>query len=153
AIIPLVDYLMLNGKVLGPAEGDEGRWMRQYLYMAFFTRLFSRAPDSVLDQLHDILVEAHRTSPRRVPIKEIAAFIARREKQGPYQFRDEYLWDLDLVLNIIDGGVIEIPKKRGWSLERDHLFPQNQLKLHGIERDVDDIGNFRLLAKVRNISK
>lgn len=153
AIIPLIDYLLLNGKVLGPAEGDEGKWMRQYLYMAFFTRLFSRAPDSVLDQLHDILVEAQRTSPRTFPIREIGAFMGRREKKGPYQFRDEYLWDLDLVLNIIDGGVIEIPKKRGWSLERDHLFPQNQLKLHGIEHDVDDIGNFRLLAKVRNISK
>jgi hypothetical protein len=153
AIIPLIDYLMLNGKVLGPAEGGESRRMRQYLYMAFFTRLFSRAPDSVLDQLHDILVEAHRKSSGTFPIKEIGAFMARREKKGPYQFRDEYLWDLDLVLNIIDGGVIEIPKKRGWSLERDHLFPQNQLKLHGIERDVNDVGNFRLLAKVRNISK
>lgn len=85
--------------------------------------------------------------------RKLGAFMARREKKGGYQFRDEYLWDLDLVLNIIDGGVIEIPHKRGWSLERDHLFPQNQLKLHKIERDVNDVGNFRLLAKVRNISK
>jgi hypothetical protein len=153
AVIPLIDYLMLNGKVLGPTEGDESRRMRQYLYMAFFTRLFSRAPDSVLDQLHNILMEAHQKSPGTFPNKEIGAFMAHREKNGSYQFRDEYLWDLDLVLNIVDGGVIEIPKKRGWSLERDHLFPQNQLKVHGIQQDVNGLGNFRLLAKVRNISK
>jgi hypothetical protein len=153
AIIPLIDYLMLNEKVLGPAEGDESRRMRQYLYMAFFTRLFSRAPDNVLDQLHDILLEAHHTTPGTFPIKEIGAFMARREHKDAYQFRDEYLWDLDLVLNIIDGGVIEIPQKRGWSLERDHIFPRNQLNCHRIERDVNDLGNFRLLVKVRNISK
>lgn len=153
AIIPLIDYLMMNGKPLGPAEGEEIKRMRQYLYMAFFSRLFSRAPDSVLDQLHDILVATRRTSPSTFPIKEIGAFMGRREKKGGYQFRDEYLWDLDLVLNVVDSGVIEIPHKWRWSLERDHIFPQNQLQLHKIERDVNDVGNFRLLAKVRNISK
>lgn len=57
------------------------------------------------------------------------------------------------MLNIVDGGILEIPRKRGWSLERDHIFPQNQLKIAGIEKDVHDIGNFRLLGKARNISK
>ena len=86
-------------------------------------------------------------------IQQIGQFIGNRERKGGYQFRDEYLWDLDLVLNIIDGGVLAIPRQRGWSLERDHLFPQNQLKTRHIEKDVNDIGNFRLLGKSRNISK
>jgi len=153
AVIPLIDYLMLNNKRMGPDEGEESLRMRQYLYMAFFSRLFSRAPDSVLDQIHDIIVEAHRAAPGVFPIDELGAFMGRREKKGGYQFRDEYLWDLDLVLNIVDGGVLEIPRKRGWSLERDHIFPQNQLKIAGIEKDVHDVGNFRLLGKVRNITK
>jgi len=153
ALIPLVDYLMMNMKYLGPNDGEESTMMTQYLYMALFTRMFSRAPDSILDQLHDILVHASQTSPGKFPIQEIGAFIAKREKKGEYYFRDEYLWDLDLVLNIIDGGVLQIPKLRSWSLERDHIFPRHQLELREIDKDVNSIGNFRLYGKSRNISK
>jgi hypothetical protein len=153
ALIPLIDYLILNKKYLGPAEGKETILMRQYLYMAFFARLYSRAPDSVLDQLHDILVKAHKDMPGQFPIKEIGEFIARREKKSSFSFREEYLWDLDLVLNIIDGGVLQIPKQRTWSLERDHIFPQQELKNRKITKDVDDVGNLRFLGKSRNISK
>jgi hypothetical protein len=153
ALIPLIDYLMLNKKYLGPGDGEESNRMKQYLYMAFFTRLFSRAADSILDQLHDILVLAYQKNPGQFPIEEIGAFIAKKEKKGEYRFRDEYLWDLDLVLNIIDGGVLEIPKVRSWSLERDHIFPRHQLQLRKIDQDVNDLGNFRLYGKSRNISK
>ncbi len=127
--------------------------MRQYLYMSFFARLYSRAPDSPLDQIHDILLKAKTVTPGVFPIDEIGELMAHREKKGGFQFRDEYLWDLDLVLNIIDGGVTEIPEKRGWSLERDHIFPRHQLCQLGIGKDVNDIGNLRLLGKSRNISK
>lgn len=144
---------MMNGKVLGPDEGAESNAMRQYLYMSMFTRLFSRAPDSVLDQIHDILKAAHKSQAGTFPIKELGDLMARRERKGSYQFREEYLWDLDLVLNIVDGGVKEIPAKRGWSLERDHIFPQNQLRLANISEHVNNVGNFRLLGKSRNISK
>jgi len=153
ALVPLIDYLMLNKKYLGPNDGEESNQMKQYLYMAFFTRLFSRAADSILDQLHDILVLAYQTNPGKFPIEEIGAFISKREKKGEYRFRDEYLWDLDLVLNIIDGGVLEIPKVRSWSLERDHIFPRHQLELRKIDQDVNNLGNFRLYGKSRNISK
>jgi hypothetical protein len=153
ALIPIIDYLILNRKYYGPDEGEESIWMKQYLYMAFFTRLYSRAPDSVLDQLHDILVYAQQTDPGKFPIQAIGDFIAKREKKGGYSFRDDYLWDLDLVLNIIDGGVLQIPKVRSWSLERDHIFPRHQLELKKIQTDVNSLGNFRLLGKSRNISK
>jgi hypothetical protein len=153
ALIPIIDYLMLNKKYLGPDEGEETTFLRQYLYMSFFSRLYSRALDNVLDQLHDILVKAHNENPGRFPIEEIGEFIARREKKESYCFRDEYLWDLDLVLNIIDGGVIQIPKLRTWSLERDHIFPQHELFLRKIKFEVNDIGNLRFLGKSRNISK
>lgn len=153
ALIPLIDYLMMNGKLLGPEEGTESNAMRQYLYMSMFSRLFSRAPDSVLDQIHGILASAHSNQVVEFPINELGDLMARRERKGNYQFREEYLWDLDLVLNIVDGGVKEIPSKRGWSLERDHIFPQNRLRLAGISEHVNNVGNFRLLGKSRNISK
>lgn len=155
SLIAPIDYLMMNGKVIGPDEGTESNAMRQYLYMSMFTRLFSRAPDSVLDQIHDILIVAHDNQTGAFPIKEIGDLMARRERKGSYQFREEYLCDLDLdlVLNIVDGGVKEIPAKRGWSLERDHIFPQNQLRIANITEHVNNVGNFRLLGKSRNISK
>ncbi|MHC1740631.1 MAG: DUF262 domain-containing protein [Anaerolineaceae bacterium] len=153
ALIPIIDYLIMNKKYLGPSDGNENNWMKQYLYMSFFTRLYSRAPDSTLDQIHDILVKSHKEKPGIFPIKELGAFMAKREKKGEYIFRDEYLWDLDLVLNIIDGGVLQIPKIRAWSLERDHIFPKHQLELRKIKVDVNSIGNFRLEGKSRNISK
>ena len=153
ALIPLIDYLMMNGKVLGPNEGLESNAMRQYIYMCMFTRLFSRAPDSVLDQIHDILKAARDNQTGVFPIKELGDLMARRERKDSYQFREEYLSDLDLILNIVDGGVKEIPAKRGWSLERDHIFPQNQLQISNISEHVNSVGNFRLLGKSRNISK
>ncbi len=152
ALIPLLDYLMLNEKFLGPSDGDESVYMRQYLYMSFFTRLYSRAPDSVLDQLHDILVKVHESRPGDFPVQEISSFIARRRGET-YEFRDSYLWDLDLVLNIVDGGVLVIPTLRTWSLERDHIFPRHQLEQSQITQDVNDVGNLRLMGKSRNISK
>lgn len=152
ALIPLIDYMIMNKKVLGPADGFESDSMKQYLYMSFFTRLYSRAPDSVLDQLHDILVKSYQQKPGVFPIDAIADFISRR-KVEPYQFKDQYLWDLDLILNIIDGGVISIPAQRTWSLERDHIFPQSQLASRNITQNVHSVGNLRYCRKSRNISK
>ena len=153
ALIPVIDYLVQNELWLGPSDGEESTALRQFLYMAFFTRLFSRAPDSPLDQIHNAIMQAKLTQPGKFPVAEISKVIIDREKRDTYEFRDEYLWDLDLVLNIIDGGVKEIPRKRSWSLERDHIIPKNQLASRGITTDVDDVGNLRLLGKSRNISK
>jgi hypothetical protein len=153
ALIPIIDYLYQNERWLGPKEGVESTTLRQFLYMSYFTRLFSRAPDSPLDQIHDAILKAKAASLGNFPVADVGKVIIGREKKGSYEFRDEYLWDLDLVLNIIDGGVKEIPKKRSWSLERDHIVPRHQLSENGITADVDDVGNLRLLAKSRNISK
>lgn len=154
ALIPIIDYLMLNERKDGIRDGEESTLIRQYLYMTFFTRLFSRSPDSVLDQIHDILKQAHASRAGSFPIKEISALIEKREKRGPYQFRDIYLDDLDLVLNTtVPGGVVDLPKKRGWSLEIDHIVPKAQLSTRSITLHVDDIGNLRMWPKLPNIIK
>jgi len=152
ALIPLLDYLMLSGQLNAPWQEAERRKMVEYLYMAFFARLFSYGVDNVLDQLHELMTEENKKS-KLFPIERLREFIGRRAKVA-YGFRDEYLQDLDLVLNCIaPGGVEQIPKKRGWSLERDHIFPQAELGRNNIERDVNDLGNLRLLAKAHNIAK
>ncbi len=86
---------MLNKKYIGPSDGDDNIFMRQYLYMSFFTRLFSRAPDGVLDPLHDILVKTYQENPGIFPIQKISQFIAKRRAEN-YEFRESYLRDLDL---------------------------------------------------------
>ncbi len=71
-----------------------------------------------------------------------------------YEFSNTMLNDLDLVLNITQGGVAEIPNKRGWSLERDHIFPQSVLEKKGISDElINNVGNLRLINKNRNILK
>src|ERR1035441_658871 len=45
-------------------------------------------------------------------------------------------------------------KRRGWSLEQDHIFPKSALKKLGVPELLrDDVGNLRYLAKTRNILK
>jgi len=59
-----------------------------------------------------------------------------------------------LILNIIQGGVSEIPKRRGWSLEQDHIFPRSILEDKGFPEDlINSVGNFRYINKTRNILK
>ena len=151
ALIPIIDYLMLNEKLLGPSEGAESISIRQYLYMAFFLRLYSHGADSALDQIHDILVKSHASHPGEFPLRQIGEFIGKRK--GSYTFNDQFLSDLDLILNIIDNGVVELPKLRAWSLDRDHIFPRRELQHKGIVQNIDSVGNLRLLAKARNIRK
>jgi hypothetical protein len=154
ALIPIIDFLMMNDKFkYGPADGSESQAIRQYLYMAFFTTLFSFAADSVLDQIHDILVHAKEQQPGVFPIRQLGEFITRRRHLDSYRFRDEYLENLGLVLNIVGGGVSAIEKKRGWSLENDHIFPRAQMERRNITLNVNDVGNFRLLPKLPNIKK
>ena len=47
ALIPVIDYLLQNARWSGPKNKQESTSLRQFLYMAFFTRLFSRAGQSV----------------------------------------------------------------------------------------------------------
>jgi hypothetical protein len=55
---------------------------------------------------------------------------------------------------VVQGGVSEIPKKRGWSLEQDHIFPNSVLTKLGVPDQLRDaVGNLRFLAKARNILK
>jgi len=154
ALIPIIDYLLLNNKFkYGPEDGSESQAIRQYLYMTYFTNLWAYGADSVLDQIHDILFTANAQQPGIFPIQKLGEFMVRRKKLDAYQFRSDYLGNLGVVLNIISGGVSELPKKRGWSLENDHIFPRAELERLQIAKDVNNVGNFRLLPKLPNIKK
>ena len=65
------------------------------------------------------------------PSKKIGDYISERT-YVPYRFSTSMLSDVDLVLNVIASGVSEIPHQRGWSLERDHIFPVSILASKGI---------------------
>lgn len=158
ALIPILDYMMLSGQRDKP-DGDNGRAMRQYLYMAFVLRLFSRAPDSVLDQIHNRLAEAVKKDPRTFPIQTLREFMAQRQK-AQYRLEEHHLNDdADLMLNIVDGGVLQIdpadPTRhpKDLKLEVDHIFPRSKLIEAGLGDVADHLGNYRLIVMPANRRK
>jgi hypothetical protein len=118
--------------------------------MSFFMRFYSYGPDGKLDVIHGKIKAAGAKFPRR----DIGSYM---EERTGYKY-DFYLGlassDLDLLLNIVEEGIGEIPKLRGWSLEKDHIFPHSVLSDKGIpENLINKVGNFRLINKTRNILK
>jgi hypothetical protein len=158
ALIPILDYMMLSGHRDKP-DGDNGQSMRQYLYMAFVLRLFSRAPDNVLDQIHNRLAEAVKNDPRSFPIQAIREFLTQRQK-AQYQLEEHHLNDdADLMLNIVDGGVLQIDPadptrhSKDLKLEVDHIFPRSRLIEAGLGDVADHLGNYRLIVMPANRRK
>ncbi len=149
ALIPIIDFIMKQPH----QQLSEGQAtaLRQYLYMSFFMKFYSYGADTKLDRIHQILTE--NTTSNVFPLKEISEYLANRTEKT-YAFSKDMLSNLDLVLNIIQGGVKEIPRRKGWSLERDHIFPRAMLeKLHMPDELINNVGNLRLITKTRNILK
>ena len=147
ALIPIIDYIF--GQPCQQIPDSEVPSLRQYLYMSFFLNFYSYGADSKLDVIHRMIKE-----PTGVfPLEKVGQFMSERTNTL-YGFSGDLLNDSTLVLNIVQGGVSEIQKKRGWSLEQDHIFPKSTLTKLGVpERLRDDVGNLRYLAKTRNILK
>jgi len=149
ALIPIVDFIYQQPHQQLP-EGQAVR-LRQYLYMSFFMRFYSYGPDGKLDVIHKKIKEAD--SIINFSLDEISKYMEERTGMT-YVFSESMLYDLDLTLNIIQGGVFEIPKKRGWSLERDHIFPRSILEAKVFPEElINNPGNFRYINKTRNILK
>jgi hypothetical protein len=145
ALTPIVDYIFHQPYQQIP-EGEAGK-LRQYLYMSFLLSFYSYGADGKLDVIHKKIA----SSGISFPVDDIGQFMSDRTK-ARYDFTDDLL--KDLILNVVQGGVYEIPKKRGWSLEQDHIFPNSVLTKLGVPDEVkDDVGNLRYLAKTRNILK
>jgi hypothetical protein len=147
ALIPIVDFIYQQPRNQLP-EGQAKR-LRQYLYMSFFMRLYSYGADAKLDVIHTKIRQADS-----FPVEEVGKYMSERTGHE-YDFQEAMAGAyLDLVLNIIQDGVAEIPKRRGWSLERDHIFPQSLLQKKGFPHpEINRVGNFRLINKTRNILK
>lgn len=149
ALIPIVDSIYQQPHQQLP-EGQTGR-LKQYLYMSFFMRFYSYGPDGKLDVIHRIIKEADPIM--NFSLDEISRYMEERTGMT-YVFSENMLHDLDLTLNIIQGGVSEIPKKRGWSLEQDHIFPRSILEAKVFPEElINNPGNFRYINKTRNILK
>jgi len=158
ALIPIIDFMVQSGRMDKP-DGRNGQSMRQYLYMSFFLRLYSNAPDSVLDQLHDRILASVKDDPNTFPIDIIRQFMVARKKMA-WQLVDEmFADDADLMLNIVDGGRLQIdpkdPKRhpKDLKLEVDHIFPKTPLSNSGLGDVVNHVGNYRLLVMPANRRK
>jgi len=149
ALIPIVDFIYQQPHQQLP-EGQSAA-LRQYLYMSFFMRFYSYGPDSKLDVIHSKILEAG--SGGGFPANGIGKYLEERTGIS-FSFSENMLSDVHLILNIIEGGVSEIPKKRGWSLERDHIFPKSILESKVFPDElINSVGNLRYINKTRNILK
>lgn len=149
ALIPIVEFIHRQQHQQIP-DGQRNR-LRQYLYMSYFMRFYSYGPEGKLNRLSTLLRESPDS--RIFPVEEIGKYMEERTGIA-YAFQDAMFKDLDLILNIIEDGVYQIPKRRGWSLEKDHIFPKSVLARSGFERGlINDVGNFRFVNKTRNLKK
>ena len=159
ALIPLVDYMMLSGKRDKP-EGQDSKAMKQYVYMAFLLRLYSHGGDRVLDQIHSELVNGLKVTPGVFPIVELRDYITKRYNGIPWHIANHFFdGDADLMINIVDGGVLQIDPNdptvhpSDLKLEVDHIFPGKRLTDLGAEADANHIGNYRLVVMPINRRK
>jgi hypothetical protein len=157
ALIPLIDWMMQSGNRDKP-DGENGRAMAEYLYMSFFRRLY-RAPDPALDQLHALIRDSVAEDRSRFPIERIRAFMSQRQATS-WTLHDRYFEDdVDLCLNIVDGGQIQIdpsdPSRhpKDLKLEVDHIFPRAPLTAGGMGDAVNHVGNYRLVVMPINRRK
>jgi hypothetical protein len=106
ALIPIVDFIFRQPHQQIP--DSEISKLRQYLYMSFFLSFYSYGADGKIDVIHKMI----DGSGNKFLISSIGEFISERTKT-PFAFSERLLSDTVLVLNIIQDGVSEIPKKRG----------------------------------------
>ncbi|MGV8174801.1 MAG: DUF262 domain-containing protein [Methanothrix sp.] len=166
ALIPLIDYMMLSGEHEKP-DSLSSQAMKQYLYMAFFTRLFGRSGDATLDKIHKQLVLSTQGDVSSCisregfyyPLDQLNSIFQDRTK-ADYSLHKHFFADnADLMLNIVQGGVLQIdqkdPKKdpKDLKLEVDHIFPRSKLKKVGMEDIADFLGNYRLIVLPKNRRK
>lgn len=159
AIIPLVDYMFLSGNHEKP-DGPNSEAMKQYIHMAFFNRLFGRAGDSVLDRIHKDLVLSLKGDPDKHIAPEGSDFplprfqkIIQDATNAPYTLHGRFFSDdPDLMLNIVQGGQIQIDPSdaekhfKDLKLEVDHIFPRSRLRDANMADVADHIGNYRLVV-------
>jgi hypothetical protein len=159
ALIPLIDYMLLSGRHEKP-DGHNSQAMKQYLHMAFFTRLFGRAGDAVLDKIHKQLVlsikgdkdEGIPPQSTDFPLDYIKAVIADRTNSQYGLLERFFNDDPDLMLNIVQGGQLQINPHdpqihpKDLKLEVDHIFPRSRLRKANMGDVADRIGNFRLVV-------
>lgn len=157
ALIPILDFMLLSGKIDKP-DGETAETLKQYLYMAFFMRLFSRAADSVLDKIHSIIKLNNEVS-KKFPLQEIQEFAKNRWGIEYSSKSINYGEDVDLFLNIVDGGVLQIDPSHpelhpsDLRLEVDHIFPKTPLTQKGFGDVVNHLGNYRLVVRPINRRK
>src|SRR5205085_10905996 len=105
------------------------------------------------------ILEAVNKDAHTVPIQTLRDFMMQRQKVS-YRLEPHHLnEDADLMLNIVDGGVLQIdptdPKRhpKDLKLEIDHIFPRSRLIDAGLGDAADHLGNYRLIVMPANRRK
>jgi hypothetical protein len=125
--------------------------MKQGLYLALMTSLYSRFADNYIDQTtRNILDISFSKNPEEFPLEALTRFIY--EKTGFNKFTDGLLQaNVMLLMNILEGGRRLPEGRRTRPPEIDHIFPKSKLDSLGIAEDQrNHFANFRLIQPIDN---
>jgi hypothetical protein len=125
--------------------------IKQAVYLALMTSVYSRFADNYIDQTaHNILDVAHVSRPGVFPLEAYIHFVL--EKTGYNWLSDELLQaNINLLMNILEGGTRLPEGKRTKHPEVDHIFPQSKLSSRGIDEEhINNFANLRLISQPDN---
>lgn len=153
SLIPFV-YFLYHQDRQEPRSETMRQSMKHALYLSLMTRVFIRYADSRIDGvIREVLDPERRLSPGVFPLDEFRAFVKRREGRDRI---DNWLLEnnIQLLMNILEGGTVLPQGRRRHRPEVDHIFPVSKLRTAGYDQEkIDDFANLRLISKRDNLWK
>jgi hypothetical protein len=130
--------------------------MRAYYYKAQLFNWFARGTDSTLNTLHRVISKAATTV---FPLREIVTSFSPRHS---VELQLHHLLESRIRIILLNLLYVETfgtsafnVRFKGNEPHADHIFPQSPLrtKLGLSSKDINDIGNFRLIGASDNLRK
>ena len=155
ALLPLVYWVYHQPSQKIP-ESQVAK-LRHFLYMSLYTRATVRYSDSRVGNIVRRIISPSLEEERyNFPLKGCLQYMQRKER--PPEITEDLLKEnVDLTLNIVQGGVDLNPASVSNKPDKDHIFPRSLLiKKYGedkIKDKMNHFANYRFVGKSWNITK
>ena len=155
ALLPLV-YWVYHQQSQKIPESQVAK-LRHFLYMSLYTRATVRYSDSRIGNIVRRIISPSLEEDRdNFPLKDCLWYMQRKERP-PEVTEDLLKENVDLTLNIVQGGVDLNPASVSNKPDKDHIFPRSLLiKKYGedeIKDKMNHFANYRFVGKSWNITK
>jgi uncharacterized protein with ParB-like and HNH nuclease domain len=155
ALLPLV-YWVHHQRSQKIPESQVAK-LTHFLYTSLYTRATVRYSDSRVGNIvRRIISPSLERDGRNFPLKDCLWYMERKER-SPVVNEALLKENIDLTLNIVQGGVDLNPASVSNKPDKDHIFPRNLLiKKYGedeIKDKMNHFANYRFVGKGWNITK